>query len=104
MATRTELAHFAEPLHAAMGRSDRSRFTAPRPIIWNQLASHLAGQSLTQENVTYTKNETLPDNLPQVTLPGYYSFYALLIDPKDFPNRYGVTAIEYYVSTMRPKI
>jgi N-6 DNA Methylase len=46
----------------------------------------------------------LSDNLPQSTLPGSFSFYALLMDPKDFYEQHGTSAIEYYVSTIRPRI
>lgn len=46
----------------------------------------------------------LSDNLPKTVLPESYSFYALTIDPADFLRRYGTSAIEYYVSTVRPHI
>lgn len=46
----------------------------------------------------------LSDNLPKTVLPEAYSFYSLTIDPADFSKRHGKTAIEYYVSTIRPFI
>jgi type I restriction enzyme M protein len=46
----------------------------------------------------------LSDNLPKNVLPDAYTFYELLADAADFQVRHGVTAIEYYVSTIRPKI
>ncbi|MCB2108329.1 MAG: N-6 DNA methylase, partial [Rhodobacteraceae bacterium] len=46
----------------------------------------------------------LSDNLPLKTLPEAYRFYGLLADPKDFLDQHGVTAIEYYVSKIRPFI
>jgi hypothetical protein len=46
----------------------------------------------------------LSDNLPKSILPEAYSFYSLIIDPADFSNKHGQTAVEYYVSTIRPHI
>ena len=46
----------------------------------------------------------LSDNLPQSSLPASFSFYELVKDPKEFQQRHGKTAIEYYVSDIRPKI
>lgn len=46
----------------------------------------------------------LSDNLPKSVLPEAYSFYSLTIDPAEFLKRHGKTAIEYYVSTIRPHI
>ena len=46
----------------------------------------------------------LSDNLSLRTLPERYRFDGLLIDQKAFQDRHGVTAIEYYVSTIRPYI
>lgn len=46
----------------------------------------------------------LSDNLPLKTLPEAYRFYGLLADPKIFQERNGITAIEYYVSKIRPFI
>jgi type I restriction enzyme M protein len=46
----------------------------------------------------------LSDNLPLKTLPEAYRFYGLLTDPKIFQEQHGVTAIEYYVSKIRPFI
>lgn len=46
----------------------------------------------------------LSDNLPKTVLPEAYSFYSLTIDPAEFSKRHGKTAIEYYVSTIRPYI
>jgi type I restriction enzyme M protein len=46
----------------------------------------------------------LSDNLPKTVLPEAYSFYSLTIDPAEFLKRHGKTAIEYYVSTIRPYI
>jgi hypothetical protein len=46
----------------------------------------------------------LSDNLPLKTLPEAYRFYGLLADPKTFQERNGITAIEYYVSKIRPFI
>lgn len=44
----------------------------------------------------------LSDNLPLKVLPDAYRFYGLLEDPKKFSDRHGTTAIEYYVSKIRP--
>lgn len=46
----------------------------------------------------------LSDNLPLSTLPAAYRFDTLLADPKEFHDRHGLTAIEYYVTEIRPKI
>ncbi|TNH37537.1 N-6 DNA methylase [Paracoccus haeundaensis] len=46
----------------------------------------------------------LSDNLPLKTLPEAYRFYGLLADPKTFQEQHGITAIEYYVSKIRPFI
>lgn len=46
----------------------------------------------------------LSDNLPLKTLPEAYRFYPLLVDPKAFQDQHGMTAIEYYVSKIRPFI
>ncbi len=46
----------------------------------------------------------LSDNLPLKTLPESYRFYGLIEDPKTFQDQHGVTAIEYYVSKIRPFI
>jgi type I restriction enzyme M protein len=46
----------------------------------------------------------LSDNLPLKTLPEAYRFYGLLADPKVFQEQHGITAIEYYVSKIRPFI
>jgi type I restriction enzyme M protein len=46
----------------------------------------------------------LSDNLPLKSLPDAYRFYGLLADPRKFQEQNGVTAIEYYVSKIRPFI
>lgn len=46
----------------------------------------------------------LSDNLPTRSLPEAYRFYGLLEDPKKFQEQYGMSAIEYYVSKIRPFI
>lgn len=46
----------------------------------------------------------LSDNLPIHVLPEAYSFYRLIDEPSYFRTRHGMTAIEYYVSQIRPKI
>lgn len=46
----------------------------------------------------------LSDNLPKKDLPDNYSFYYLNRDPAEFKNLTGTSAIDYYVSTIRPKI
>ncbi|UQR61581.1 N-6 DNA methylase [Bradyrhizobium sp. C-145] len=46
----------------------------------------------------------LSDNLPLKTLPEAYRFYPLLEEPKKFQERHGTTAIEYYVTKIRPFI
>jgi len=46
----------------------------------------------------------LSDNLPLKTLPESYRFYGLLEDAKNFQDKHGITAIEYYVSKIRPFI
>ena len=46
----------------------------------------------------------LSDNLPLKTLPDAFRFYGLLTDPKAFQDQHGITAIEYYVSKIRPFI
>jgi len=46
----------------------------------------------------------LSDNLPTRVLPDSYRFYRLVEDPDRFFDEHGVTAIEYYVGTIRPKI
>lgn len=46
----------------------------------------------------------LSDNLPLKTLPEAYRFYGLLTDPKKFAEQNGATAIEYYVTKIRPFI
>jgi type I restriction enzyme M protein len=44
----------------------------------------------------------LSDNLPLKTLPEMYRYYALKIDPKLFMDKHGMSAIEYYVTKIRP--
>ena len=46
----------------------------------------------------------LSDNLSSRDLPDAYRFHTLLLDPSEFQRRYGTTAIEYYVGTIRPHI
>lgn len=46
----------------------------------------------------------LSDNLSKKDLPTAYSFYELNVDPSVFHGKYGTTAIEYYVSKIRPHI
>ncbi|MHB1285595.1 MAG: N-6 DNA methylase [Leptospirales bacterium] len=46
----------------------------------------------------------LSDNLPSSVLPKTLSFYELIIDPADFLRKHGVTAIEHYVTHIRPHI
>lgn len=46
----------------------------------------------------------LSDNLPKTSLPDSYSFYALSQEPAAFHRAHGMTAIEYYVTTIRPHI
>lgn len=46
----------------------------------------------------------LSDNLPETVLPKNQSFYALLVDQKEFEDANGCTAIEHYVNTIRPRI
>lgn len=46
----------------------------------------------------------LSDNLPSARLPADYSFYRLIEDPARFHERTGKTAIEYYVTDIRPRI
>jgi type I restriction-modification system DNA methylase subunit len=46
----------------------------------------------------------LSDNLPRSVLPEAYSFYFLRTPPAEFMRRQGVTAIEYYFRTVRPKL
>lgn len=46
----------------------------------------------------------LSDNLPSSILPKSLSFYGLIIDPADFLRQHGVTAIEHYVTHIRPHI
>lgn len=46
----------------------------------------------------------LSDNLPRSALPDAYSFYFLRAPAADFMRRQGVTAIEYYFRTVRPKL
>ncbi|MCT9868718.1 N-6 DNA methylase [Paenarthrobacter aurescens] len=46
----------------------------------------------------------LSDNLPLQVLPKDYSFAKLMEDPATFKTSTGVTQIEYYIRTIRPKI
>jgi type I restriction enzyme M protein len=46
----------------------------------------------------------LSDNLPSGTLAEAYRFYELLLDPAEFERKHGQTAIEYYVSSIRPHV
>lgn len=46
----------------------------------------------------------LSDNLPKTALPDAFSFYELAVDTATFERKHGVTAIEYYVSTIRPHV
>jgi len=46
----------------------------------------------------------LSDNLPLKTLPDRYRFYTLLDDRQKFQDTHGMTAIEYYVESIRPFI
>lgn len=46
----------------------------------------------------------LSDNLPSSQLADAHRFYELLLDPAEFKRKHGVTAIEYYVTTIRPQV
>lgn len=46
----------------------------------------------------------LSDNLQVKDLPNNFRFDTLLADPKVFSDTHGITAIEYYVNLIRPKI
>jgi len=46
----------------------------------------------------------LSDNLSLSILPADFRFEALLVDESEFSQQKGVTQIEYYVNTIRPKI
>lgn len=46
----------------------------------------------------------LSDNLPRSALPEAFSFYFLRKDPAEFMAQQGMTAVEYYFRTVRPKL
>ncbi|MBO9500979.1 N-6 DNA methylase [Brevundimonas sp. A19_0] len=57
--------------------------------------------------LTFTEiftHKFLSDNLSRAVLPEAYRFHNLLKDPAEFMREHGITAIEYYFRTIRPKI
>lgn len=81
----------------------------PRPlaetvwqIIWHATKEEPKACLLTFVEIFVLK--FLSDNLPNTALPEAHRFYELLRDPAEFQAKHGQTAIEYYVSVIRPQI
>lgn len=88
---------------------DATEFKDPKPlaetvwqIIWHATKAEPKECLLTFVEIFVLK--FLSDNLPKKDLPDTYSFYYLNRDSAEFLALTGLTAIEYYVSTVRPKI
>ncbi len=81
----------------------------PKPLaesVW-QMIWHATKEEPKQCLLTFVEIfvlKFLSDNLPLKTLPDSYRFYSLMEEPKRFQEQHGVTAIEYYVSKIRPFI
>lgn len=81
----------------------------PRPLaehVW-QLIWHATKASPEDSLLTFVEIfvlKFLSDNLGKRELPDSLRFYELTQDPKDFKDRHGMTAIEYYISHIRPRI
>jgi type I restriction-modification system DNA methylase subunit len=81
----------------------------PKPLaetVW-QIIWHATKEEPKQCLLTFIEIfvlKFLSDNLPTSALPEANRFYELLLDPVDFERKHGVTAIEYYVSAIRPQI
>lgn len=81
----------------------------PKPLaerVW-QIIWHTTKEEPKQCLLTFVEMfmlKFLSDNLPSATLPDAYRFYELLLDSADFEKKHGMTAIEYYVSVIRPQI
>lgn len=71
-------------------------------IIWHATKAEPRDCLLTFVEIFVLK--FLSDNLPKRELPDAQRFYELTQDPATFHSRYGQTAIEYYVTQIRPKI
>jgi len=81
----------------------------PKPLaetVW-QIIWHATKEEPRQCLLTFVEIfvlKFLSDNLPASVLPRNLSFYVLVDDPAAFRQKHGVTAIEYYVNTIRPHI
>lgn len=71
-------------------------------IIWHATKEEPKSCLLTFVEIFVLK--FLSDNLPSSHLAEAHRFYELLLDPAEFKKKHGTTAIEHYVSTIRPQI
>jgi type I restriction-modification system DNA methylase subunit len=90
-------------------KGDAGKVKDPAPLaetVW-QMIWHATKEEPKQCLLTFVEIfelKFLSDNLPVKILPESLRFYTLLEDPKAFQDRYGITAIEYYVTKIRPHI
>lgn len=87
---------------AAVVKDPKPLAEAVWQIIWHATKEEPRACLLTF--VEFFMLKFLSDNMPTNVLPAAYRFYELLIDPTAFKRKHGQTAIEYYVSTIRPQI
>jgi hypothetical protein len=94
---------------ASLLTGDAGKIKDPAPLadsVW-QMIWHATKEEPKQCLLTFVEIfllKFLSDNLPVKTLPETYRFYELLQDAQEFQNQHGVTAIEYYVTKIRPFI
>jgi hypothetical protein len=113
--SKKELVYFAEIRDFGPGvlsnllAGDAGVIKDPAPLaetVW-QIIWHATKEEPKQCLLTFVEVfvlKFLSDNLPLKTLPEAFRFYTLNIDPKKFQDTHGATAIEYYVTKIRPFI
>lgn len=100
---------FSPAVLANLVAGDAGHAKDPGPLaetVW-QIIWHATKEEPKQCLLTFVEIfvlKFLSDNLPLKTFPEAYRFYGLLEDPAAFKNRHGSTAVEYYVTKIRPFI
>ncbi|PKV76803.1 HsdM family class I SAM-dependent methyltransferase [Nocardia fluminea] len=104
-----ETRDFSSGVLADLYRGESGLVRNPRPlaetvwqIIWHATKAEPKDCLLTFVEIFMLK--FLSDNLPLSVLASDHRFDALLEDPEEFKRGKGVTQIEYYVNTIRPRI
>lgn len=87
---------------AAVAKNPKPLAESVWQIIWHATKEEAKECLLTFVEIFVFK--FLSDNLSKTHLPDAYSFYTLIASPDEFRNRFGKTAIAYYVSDVRPRI